>query len=190
MKQKKLANTLGSACALCIFTAIATPTFAAGDITVSTPHRMSGSMTSNLYFGAQLANASYKEVDDSSAAFGLFGGYHLNEVLAVEAAYNDFGKAGKSSGEAEASALSLGMVGKLPIKTDLTLFGKVGLSAWDIDISPASSSDSGTDVYFGIGADYDIGGTSAVRFSIDKYKMSGDLDEDITSFAIGFIFKP
>lgn len=190
MKQNKRLKTLLGTCALCLTSAIATPTFAAGDIIVSTPHRMSGNMTSSLYFGAQLANASYKEADDSSAAFGLFGGYHLNEVLAVEAAYNDFGKAGKTSTKEEASAFSLGMLGKLPIKTDLTLFGKVGLSAWNNDISP-SSSDSGTDVYFGIGADYDIGGRSAVRFGIDRYKMGGDtIDENITSFSIGFMFKP
>jgi hypothetical protein len=190
MKQNASLKTLGSACALCLTSAIASPTFAAGDITISTPHRMPGSMTSNLYFGAQLANASYEEADDSSAAFGLFGGYHLNEVLAVEAAYNDFGEAEKSGSKAEATAFSLGMVGKLPIKTDLTLFGKVGLSAWDIDISPGSSSDSGTDVYFGIGADYDISGTAAVRFGVDMYSLNGDVDEDITAFSIGFIFKP
>ena len=143
MKQKILITSLCGSLAL----SAAAPILAAGDITVSTPHRMPGSMASNLYFGAQLANASYKETDDSSAAFGLFGGYHLNAVLAVEAAYNDFGEAKKSGIKADASAFSLGMVGKLPIKTDLTLFGKVGLSAWDIDISPGSASDSGTDVY-------------------------------------------
>lgn len=186
MKQKILITSLCGSLAL----SAAAPILAAGDITVSTPHRMPGSMASNLYFGAQLANASYKEADDSSAAFGLFGGFHLNEVLAVEAAYNDFGEAKKGGTKAEASAFSLGMVGKLPIKTDLTLFGKVGLSAWDIDISPGSSSDSGTDVYFGIGADYDISGTAAVRFGADRYSMNGDIDEDITSFSIGFIFKP
>lgn len=190
MKQLKITTTLVGTCALCVASAIATPAFAAGDITISTPHRMPGSMASNLYFGAQLANANYKEADDSSAAFGLFGGYHLNEVLAVEAAYNDFGKAEKGSAKAEASAFSLGMVGKLPIKTDLTLFGKVGLSNWNIDFSPASSSDSGTDVFFGIGADYDISGSSAVRFGVDRYAMNGDVDEKITAFSIGFIFKP
>lgn len=189
MKQIALVKNLGGIFALCIITSIATPTFAADDITIITPHRMSGSMTSNLYFGAQLANANYEEADDSSAAFGFFGGFHLNEVLAIEAAYNDFGKAEKGGIKAEASAISLGMVGKLPIKTDFTLFGKVGLAAWDIDVSPGSFSDSGTDVYFGIGADYDISGTAAVRFGIDQYTMGGDTDEDITSFAIGFIYK-
>lgn len=190
MKQKMLPTILVGACALCLTTAIATPAFAAGDITISKPHRMSSNMSSNLYAGAQLAYASYKEVDDNSAAFGLFGGFHLNEVLAVEAAYNDFGEAEKGGVKAEASAFSLGLLGKLPLKTDLTLFGRVGLAAWDIDISSGSVSDSGTDVYFGIGADYDISGTAAVRFGIDTYSLNGDIDEDITAFAIGFIFKP
>lgn len=184
MNQKVLSTILAGTCALCI----TTPAFAADDITISKPHRMSSNMASNFYAGAQLAYASYKEVDDNSAAFGLFGGFHLNEVLAVEAAYNDFGEAEKGGVKAEASAFSLGLMGKLPLKTDLTLFGRVGLAAWDIDLSPGS--DSGTDVYFGIGADYDISGTAAVRFGIDAYSLNGDIDEDITAFAIGFIFKP
>lgn len=188
MKQIKTASSLFSILTLCITSAIVAPTFAASDITISTPHRMPGNMASNLYFGAQLANASYKELDDSSAAFGLFGGYHLNEVLSIEAAYNDFGEAEKGGVKVEASALSLGIVGKLPIRTDFTLLGKVGLAAWDTDASfgALKDSDSGTDVYFGIGADYDISGTSAVRFGIDTYAMD---DEDITSFSIGFIYK-
>ena len=191
MKQKTLTKNLGGVIALCITSAIATPTFAASDITISTPHRMPGSMTSNLYLGVQLANASYEEIDDSSAAFGLFGGYHLNEVLAIEAAYNDFGEAEKSGFKVEASALSLGMVGKLPIKTDFTLLGKVGLAAWDTDASFGALKDSGsgTDVYFGIGADYDISGTAAVRFGIEKFTLSGDIDEDVTSYSIGFMYK-
>ena len=186
MKQKILPKIL---CTTLIL-GTAAPVLAANDITISRPHHTSSGMTSNMYFGAHLANAQYKEVDDSSAAFSLFGGYHLNEVLAIDVAYTNFGEAEKGGIKAEATAISLGILGKVPVKTDLTLFGKVGLAAWDIDVSPGSFSDSGTDVYFGIGADYDISGTSAIRFGLDLYALNGDVDEDITSFSIGFIFKP
>ena len=190
MKQKILARTL---CGVLVLGAAA-PALAANDITISRPHRMSSSMASNMYFGVYLANAQYKEADDSSAAFSLFGGYHLNEVLAIDVAYTDFGEAEKNSIKTEATAFSLGILGKVPVRTDLTFFGKVGLASWDADVSSGSlsDSDSGTDVYFGIGADYDIGGTSAVRFGVDRYTLNGsdNSDEDITSFSIGFIFKP
>jgi len=186
MKQKILARTLCGALVL----GITAPAFAANDITISMPHRMSSNMSSNMYLGAYLGNAQYKEIDDSSAAFSLFGGYHLNEVLAIDVAYIDFGEAEKSGTKVEATAFSLGILGKGPVRTDLTLFGKVGLASWDIDVSPGSLSDYGTDVYFGIGADYDISGNSAVRFGLDRYALNGDFDEDITVFSIGFIFKP
>lgn len=188
MKQKILARTL---CGVLVLGAAA-PALAANDITISRPHRMSSSMASNMYFGAHLANAQYKEADDSSTAYSFFGGYHLNEVLAIDAAYTDFGKAENNSAKIEATAFSLGILGKVPVKTGLTFFGKVGLASWNADISPGSSSESGTDVYFGIGADYDISGTSAVRFGLDRYTLSGNnnSDEDITSFSVGFIFKP
>jgi len=190
MKQISPAKILHSAFAFCLSTAIATPVFSADDITISTPHRASRNMASSVYFGAHLGSASYDEADDSSAAFGVFGGYQLNEVLAVEVAYNDFGKAEDSGIDEEASAASLAMVATLPFKTESTFFAKVGLSAWDIDISPGSASDSGTDVYFGIGADHDISGTSAVRFGIDWFSMNGDFDENITLFSIGYMYKP
>ncbi len=186
MKQQILPKILCTALIL----GTAAPVLAANDITISKPHRTSSSMSSNMYFGAHLANAQYKEMDDSSAAFSLFGGYNLNEVIAIDAAYTNFGEAEKAGTKLEATAISLGILGKVPVKTDLTLFGKVGLAAWDVDASSpfGSSSDSGTDVYFGIGADYDISGTSAIRFGLDLYTLDGD--EDITSVSVGFIFKP
>lgn len=190
MKQKILAKTL---CGALVLGAIA-PAFAANDITITRPNRASANMASNMYFGAHLANAQYKEADDSSAAFSLFGGYHLNEVLAIDLAYSDFGEAEKSGDKTEATAFSLGILGKVPVRTGLIFFGKLGLASWDADVSTGSlsDSDSGTDVYFGIGVDYDISGTSAVRFGLDRYTLSGsdNSDEDITSFSIGIIFKP
>lgn len=185
----KLTKNLCGIFVLSLGLAFTAPAFAAGDITVSTPHRTSSNMASNLYLGVQLANANYDKVDDSSAAFGVFGGYHLNEIIAVEAAYNDFGTAEGSSSDAEVTAFSLGMLVKVPAKTDLTFFGKVGLSMWDIEASPGSFSDSGNDVYFGVGAGYDISGPAAVRFGIDAYTIEGDVDEDITVFSIGLTYE-
>ncbi|MBL1274782.1 MAG: porin family protein [Ectothiorhodospiraceae bacterium] len=189
MKTNTVIATLCGALAL----SAAAPVFSANDITISRPHSMSSNMASNLYFGVQLGNANYDTLNDSSPAFALFGGYHLNEVLALDVAYTSFGEAEDDSNKLEATAFSLGILGKLPIKTDLTLYGKVGLAKWDADLTIptfGSGTDSGTDVYFGAGIDYDISGSSAVRFGIDFYTFDGDdVDEDIASVSVGFVFK-
>jgi OOP family OmpA-OmpF porin len=184
MKQTTLAVSLCG-----ILTLVTNVTaLAADDITITRPEH---SMASRLYLGASFGSAQYDNADDSSAAFSLFGGYHLNEVLALDLSYNDLGKAENGGVKTEASAFSLGVLGKLPLKNDLTLFGKVGLSSWDLDITPGPS-DSDIDVSYGLGADYDISGTTAVRFGVDFYSLNGanNIDEDISVFSIGFVYKP
>jgi len=186
MRTKTAIATLYGALAL----SAAAPAFSANDITISRPHSMSSNMLSNIYLGVQLGNASYSELNDSGPSYGFFGGVHLNEVLALDIAYNGFGEAEDAGVKLDASAFSLGILGKLRIRTDLTVFGKVGLAAWDADGKPGATSDSGTDVYFGAGVDYDINGNSAVRFGIDRYTLDGDtINEDITTVSVGFVFK-
>lgn len=183
----KRATLAASLCGACTLGAASAPTLAADDILISRPH---SSMASNLYLGASFGNARYDKADDSSAAFALFGGYQLNEVLSLDLGYTDLGKAEKGGNKSEASAFSLGVLGRLPVKTDLTLFGKVGLSSWNLDLTPGSS-DSDIDVSYGLGADYDISGSTAVRFGVDFYSLSGSkIDENINVFSIGFVYKP
>lgn len=192
MKRATLATTLAAPLTTIFCAALAlgvvAPVLADDDITITRPHH---DMASRLYLGASFGSAVYDQADDSSAAFALFGGYHLNEVLALDLSYSDLGKAEKGNAKAEASAFSLGVLGKLPVQTNLTLFGKVGLSSWDLDVSPDSVSDNDIDVSYGVGADYDISGTTAVRFGVDFYSLNGaDAEEDINVFSIGFVYKP
>ena len=167
--------------------------YAANDIIVSRPH----SMSSNVYLGVSLGNAKYDEFDDSSAALGLFGGFHINEVLAVDFGWADLGEASQETAKAEVSVLQVALLGKLPVSTDFSLFGKVGLARWEYDLNTTSLSGSDDDinVYFGIGADYHISGRSAVRFSADFYNMKPTISnmtftkENISLFSIGYSFQ-
>lgn len=171
-----------------------TPVLAADDIKISRPHSMKSNMTSNFYLGANLGYSKYKEIDDSAAAYGLFGGYHINEVLAIDVSWTDLGEASDSTAKADTSLFQLGMLGKVPVRTDLTLFGRIGLAMWNYDLSePFSDSDNDTDAFIGFGADYNISGQSAVRFGLDFYSMKPDFlseRENISEFSIGIMFSP
>lgn len=171
---------------------------AASDIIVTRSQNMSSGMSSNIYIGANLGNAVYDKADDSSAAFGVFGGLHLNEVLAIDVAWVNLGEASEGTYKTEVSVLQAALLGKLPVSTDFSLFGKVGLARWKYDLSSTSLSGSDDDiaVYFGFGADYHISGRSAVRFGADFYNMKPTISnftrtkENISLFSIGYIFQP
>jgi len=173
--------------------------YAANDIIITRPHNMSTNMSSNMYIGASLGNARYDEFNDSSATLGLFGGFHINEVLAVDFGWADLGEASaaQETNKAEVSVLQVALLGKLHASTDFSLFGKVGLARWTYDVSTPSLSGSDDDinVYFGIGADYHISGRSAVRFGADFYNMKPTISnvtlpkENISLFSIAYIFQ-
>ncbi len=173
--------------------------YAANDIIVSRPHSMSSNMSSNMYIGASLGNAMYNEANDSSAALGIFGGFHINEALAVDFGWANLGEASEGSYKAKVNVLQVALLGKLHASTAFSLFGKVGLARWAYGLSTPSLSGSDDDinVYFGIGADYHISGRSAVRFGADFYNMKPSIpipnvtpaEENISLFSIGYIFQ-
>ena len=174
------------------------PAHAASDIMVTRAHGAASGMSSGVYLGASLGNASYEEANDSAAGFNVYGGFPINEILAVELGWASFGEASQGTDTARASALQIGLLGKLPVSVDLSLFGKVGLARWkfELDTSALSGSNEDIDVYFGAGADYHVSGRSAVRFSADFYSMKPTIAnvpmnrESISLFSIGFLFKP
>jgi OOP family OmpA-OmpF porin len=109
------------------------------------------------------------DVDDSDTGFKFFGGYSFNENFAIEASYFDFGE---TSGrvddtflgeefefEAGVSGLSAAAVGRIPVGQTFALFGKIGLTSYDIDVSVnipgvggGSDSESESDLMYGVGA--------------------------------------
>jgi hypothetical protein len=146
--------------------------------------------------------------DDTDTAFKMFVGYQFNPNFAVEASYVDFGDFTASSsapgysGEAKLSmdGFTAALVGKLPIQDGFSVFGKLGLIAWDADLNEseqfmgqsgsASYGEDGTDPYYGIGAEYVVNQVM-MRLEFERYDISEsgeDLDVDLISASIGYRF--
>ncbi|PCJ21774.1 MAG: hypothetical protein COB04_02305 [Gammaproteobacteria bacterium] len=155
----------------------------ASDINVSRPQ----SNIENVYVGGKIGQAIYDELDDSDIGINLFVGLDLNEIVSAELGWVDFGEIGdkEDDGALEASAFYIAVIGAIELQSDLSAYGKLGFSSWDVDFESesGSGSDSGSDIVFGLGLNYQFSGHSSVQFSIDQYPLD---EEDVRVFAIGF----
>lgn len=147
--------------------------------------------------------------DDSDTAYKLFVGYRFNPNFAVEASYLDFGDftaSGILNGEpanAKASADGFGfaLVGRLPIQGGFSIHGKLGMVAWDGEVSASftdgngdrwnlSASEDGTDPFYGIGVEYEVE-RILLRAEYERYDISEsgeDFEIDLLSASIGYRF--
>ncbi len=92
------------------------------------------------------------------------------------------------------------LVGKLPIQSGFSVFGKLGMIAWDADLDEnvqalgLSQTDTfgedGTDPYYGIGAEYEVE-RILMRAEFERYDISDsgeDFEIDLISASIGYRF--
>ncbi|NOQ88597.1 MAG: outer membrane beta-barrel protein [Gammaproteobacteria bacterium] len=137
---------------------------------------------SGFYVGAGVGDASVKDADfdASDSAYKIFGGYNIGFIplvdFAVEASYVDFGKPSTSLGSVEVTGLNAFGLAGLSFGP-FGIFAKAGMISWDADstFGSVTSSDSGTDPAYGVGARFAIG-SFAVRAEYEVYDLDADLD--------------
>ncbi len=146
-------------------------------------------------------SATRTSCDDNDSAYKIFAGYSFTENWAVEGAYADLGEYsigytnGVTSGKAkqEIDAVSLAMVGILPLTDSFNIFAKLGLYHSNIDVSATfgnvkiGDDDSDTDGLFGLGASYSITESVAIRAEWERY-MDSDADIDLMSAGLVYSF--
>ena len=163
------------------------------------------------YVGGSVGVAKWSELDDScndiddvdcsttSFAAKAFGGVDLNPYLGVEAGFaylGDVGVAGTDEGEAfkfdyEPTSLYAALMGKIPISDSGSLFAKLGVQRWkvdvsgeDIDGSSVKGSVKGTDLLLGLGYRHVLANGLGIRVEWERFTL-GDFDEDIDFFSVG-----
>lgn len=160
------------------------------------------------YFGVGYGSSEMKDAsaaligtrfDDRDKTFRVFGGFQFNPNAALELGYVDFGEFTGKVGNTvtdrwEASAFDLSLVGKLPFG-NFSLQGKVGLAFWKVDDAFVgnSASESGTDLTYGVGLQYDFTKAFGLRVDWQKYMDVGDKDatgqSDLTTLSASAVFK-
>lgn len=126
-------------------------------------------------------------VSESDTSIALGATYKFNPNFEAEFRYDDFGTAEFGySVEGSMSALSLGIKGIIPAGDQFGFYGKFGFASWDFDGKAGyeSGSESGTDFYFGLGAQ--VFANDNVAFGLD-YTMLTAEGEDNTDYEISNI---
>ncbi|WP_068544716.1 outer membrane beta-barrel protein [Thalassotalea crassostreae] len=162
------------------------------------------------------------KLDDTDTAIKLIGGYNINKNFSIEASYNDLGEV-KASYEnsfsdgivswsyqesltAEASGITLSILGKLPLSESFNLFAKAGMNFWDVEgtykyseriaipidgiderySDSGSDDDDGKDAFFAVGGEYNFS-KIAVRLEYEMFTLD-DTDVDVISIGATYNF--
>jgi OOP family OmpA-OmpF porin len=164
-----------------------------------------------FYVGAGVGTVNVKDdasgFDDGDTGFKVFGGYVLNEILAVELSYIDGGTAedsgavfdpffgvGTAALEIDTSIINLSVIGDLLLTEQFSLFGRLGYAFIDTDVdatarfgnftATASDSDTSNEFSYGVGAVYRLTEQFEVRAEFEGLDVSnGDLNA-ITASAL------
>lgn len=156
---------------------------------------------------ASLGITSTTTTDDKDTGWKAFAGYRIMKYLAVEGAYTNFGEAtanvvttapsaGTANVKLENEAWSLSALGILPLSDQFSLFARLGLNVWNVDVSASgtgsgstaySDSEDGTDVVYGLGAAYHITPNLNLRAEWERYDFDGS-DLDFVSVGLGWSF--
>ena len=153
-------------------------------------------------------------LDEDDTAFKIFGGVNLNKYLAIEGFYADFGEASLSGNNGDtftargttytftANDVNLKLQGKAfgiapVVGYDVTEyfrpFAKVGIQRWDLDGSVNTSvgnfdySETGTDVYYGVGALISVAEGFGIRAEAERFKFDSE-DVDLISVGLQYQF--
>jgi OOP family OmpA-OmpF porin len=132
-------------------------------------------------------------VDDEDTTFAISGGWMFTPNIGAEVGWRDLGGISASgpggSASAEVDGFMLGAVGRFTVAQNIAIVPRIGLYMWDASGGglAGGASDDGTDLYFGVGAEYSFtrqffAGAHWARFD------AGDTDVDVIELKVGFKF--
>ena len=153
---------------------------------------------SSFYVEGSIGSASHDNtiIDETATSFGLTAGVQLNPYFAPELAFANLGTYSVGDGvDLGVFTLNLGLVGSIPVSSNFSLLGKVGLSFWDIDAQGYGESitvTDGTDIYYGLGAKFQINEQVSIGGNYDIYRLDIDggpeYEIDNLALTVGFTF--
>jgi OmpA-OmpF porin, OOP family len=128
------------------------------------------------YVGGSLAKPSWADpvngIDGSSSGTGLkvYGGWAFTPNFALEAGAANLGSQSVGANDAKARGYFLDGVGTLPLNADWSVLGRIGLA--DMKTVTTLGSDRGTALKTGLGVQYQLNKSVALRGEWERYRLS------------------
>ncbi|MAV76020.1 MAG: hypothetical protein CBD32_03035 [Actinobacteria bacterium TMED172] len=148
--------------------------------------------------GISVGEADYDgEADDDSLT--IAASFSISESLSFELSYNDLGEVSASGDGATitlgAETLDFLIVGLFPINEKVNLFGKVGVSMWELDVeltdgfTTLSGEEDGTDLTYATGLEIAINDNLSgnVQWQRVQAELDGE-DVDVDKISLGLSF--
>ena len=149
---------------------------------------MGGSLGSSRYKGDAIGGAS---TDRSDSGGKVYGGYSFSPNFGLELGYASVGKFSSALGDAEGRGTYLDAVGTLPLGNRFSLLGRVGMFGGRFENTAVGGTDSGTNVKFGAGVQYDIDKNLGVRGEWERYRFDSfgsKSNADLYSVGVNYRF--
>ena len=135
----------------------------------------------------------FSDIEDGQTGYRFFMGGKLNSFIGLEAAFTDFGTVtavpdiGSFAFAAETDGLSVAATLDVPLGKDLTLFAKGGMLWWQADFDGVAPAMEDNDLFFGVGARYQVNHSVALVAEYDRYDID-TLDTDFLSLGVSVGF--
>ena len=153
------------------------------------------------------------KLDEDDIGFKGFVGFQGHENVAIEGFYANLGEASLSGNNGDtfvaggttyqftasgsitskATTMGLGLVGMLPVNEKFSPIIKFGFHSWETDYTVTSSnaasatlSDEGNDLFYGVGAQFNLNEKMAMRAMFERFKFD---DEDVDFISAGLVVK-
>ena len=122
-------------------------------------------------------------LDETATGWKAFGGYRFTRNLGAEIGYVDTGTVkhdfGTVDAKASGDAISASIVGILPFAERWAALARVGMLSWDVSatgsdgVSSATVTDSGEDLYWGVGLYLNVEKNSGFRLEYEAADIDG-----------------
>jgi OOP family OmpA-OmpF porin len=150
-----------------------------------------GGTGSPAYGGLSLSASKWRDsvggVSEGSAGTGfkVYGGWQFTPNFALEGGAVGLGRVSNASGEAKARGYFLDAVGVLPLDNNWSLLGRAGVVNVKT-ITSTADSDRGWGTKIGLGAQYQLTKSLALRGEWERYRLNAfDTHPNVDQLSVG-----
>lgn len=163
--------------------------------------------TQNGYVGLNVGRPSYRTgcgsaafaCDDPSASLHLYAGGLFNPYFGLEVGYLHMGDADRGGGTTRAQGLNFSLLGRVPVGSMFSVFGKLGTTYGRTSTSTSASAgsgiatgkDSGWGESYGLGLSADLGSnwSAVLEWQRHRFHFAGNNKEAVRTTSLGVKYR-